>query len=98
MSPLTTDDIRKVAALARLKVSDDEIGRLKQQLGEILQYVHRLDNVDTSGVEPMAHAVEVTNVFRADEPRESLPREQALANAPQTDGRYFLVPPILNDQ
>ncbi len=98
MSPLTTADIRKVAALSRLTISEAEADRLKQQLGEILQYVHRLDEVDTSGVQPMAHAVEVTNVFRADEPRESLSREQALANAPQTDGRYFLVPPILNDQ
>ncbi len=98
MSLLTTDDIRKVAALSRLKVSESEAERLKQQLGEILQYVHRLDEVDTSDVEPMAHAVEVSNVFREDEPRESLSREQALANAPQADGRYFLVPPILNDQ
>jgi aspartyl-tRNA(Asn)/glutamyl-tRNA(Gln) amidotransferase subunit C len=56
-----------------------------------------LSELDTEEVEPMAHAVEVTNVFRADEPRPSLAREEALANAPEQDGQCYLVPAVLGD-
>ncbi|MGD9856260.1 MAG: Asp-tRNA(Asn)/Glu-tRNA(Gln) amidotransferase subunit GatC [Planctomycetaceae bacterium] len=98
MSPLTPDEIHKVAELARLNVTADEVDQWRHQLGAILEYVHCLDEVDTSQVLPMAHAVEVTNVLRPDVPQASLLREQALANAPQTDGSYFLVPPILADR
>lgn len=87
-----------MARLARLTVTADEVEHLGAQLGAILEYVHRLDEVDTAEVQPMAHAVEVTNVFRPDDLRPSLSRDEALANAPQTDGRYFLVPPILADR
>ena len=92
---LTSEDVRNVAHLARLQLSDEEVERFTQQLGEILAYVDQLNEVDTEGVEPMAHAIELSNVLRADEPRDSLPREAALGNAPQTDGKYFLVPQIL---
>ncbi|MBX3439604.1 MAG: Asp-tRNA(Asn)/Glu-tRNA(Gln) amidotransferase subunit GatC [Planctomycetaceae bacterium] len=95
---LTPDEIAKVADLARLTITDAERDRLQQQLADILKYVHRLDGVDTSDVVPLVHAVEVSNVLRPDVPQESLPREQALANAPQTDGLYFLVPPILEER
>lgn len=94
-TPLTPDDVRKVARLARLKLTDEEVAIYTRQLAQVLQYVERLAEVETSNVEPMAHAVELENVFRPDEPTPSLPREAALANAPQTDGRYFLVPAIL---
>lgn len=97
MSELSAEDVKKVASLARLKLTVDEIDRYQQQLDSVLSYVHLLDEVDTSNVEPMAHAVEVVNVFRKDEPRDSLEREQALANAPQTDGKSFLVPAILEE-
>ncbi|MCA9073966.1 MAG: Asp-tRNA(Asn)/Glu-tRNA(Gln) amidotransferase subunit GatC [Planctomycetaceae bacterium] len=97
MSELSADDVKKVASLARLKLSPEEIARYQEQLDNVLSYVHRLDEVDTADVEPMAHAVEVVNVFRRDEPRASLDREQALANAPQSDGQYFLVPAILDE-
>jgi aspartyl-tRNA(Asn)/glutamyl-tRNA(Gln) amidotransferase subunit C len=96
MSRLTRDDVQKVARLARLKLREDELDRFTSQLGQVLEYVRLLDELDTRDVEPMAHAVEVTNVWRADEVAPSLPREAALSNAPQTDGRYFLVPPILD--
>ena len=92
---LTGDEVRDVAHLARLQLSDEEVERLTQQLGEILTHVEQLNEVDTEGVEPMAHAIELSNVLRADDPRDSLPREAALGNAPQTDGKYFLVPQIL---
>lgn len=92
---LTPDDAASVALLARLKLSDEELAVYTSQLGTILEYVEMLDEVDTADVEPMVHAVELANVFREDVSRDSLPREAALANAPRTDGRYFLVPDVL---
>ena len=96
MAVLSRGDVEKVALLARLKLNDAELDRMTQQLGSILGYVERLGEVDTSGVEPMAHAVERTNVFRDDVETPMLPVDAALANAPKTDGRYFLVPQILD--
>lgn len=93
----SADEIRQVANLARLTISDEDVERLQGQLSSILKYVERLNEVDTSQVEPMVHAIELTNVFRADEPAPSLPREAALANAPRSDGSYFLVPPIFDE-
>lgn len=92
---LPRETVLKVAALARLQLTDDEIDRLTVQLSATLDYVARLDEVDVSNVEPMVHAIEMPNVLRADEPIPSLPRTAALANAPKTDGRYFLVPAII---
>jgi aspartyl-tRNA(Asn)/glutamyl-tRNA(Gln) amidotransferase subunit C len=94
-NPLTAADVRKVATLARLTLSDEEVARFTRQLGVVLQYVDQLNEVDVTGVEPLVHAIEVENVLRADETTPSLPRDQALANAPKQDGKYFLVPPIL---
>ncbi len=95
---LDTEKVRKVAVLARLKLSDAEIGDYATKLGNVLKYVDTLNEVDTAGVEPMVHAVELSNVFRADEVQPSLPREAALQNAPKTDGTFFLVPQILEDK
>lgn len=92
---LSRDDVVKVAKLSRLKLSDSEIDAIKSQLGRVLEYVDILNEVDTDGVEPMAHAVEQFNVLRDDVSRPSLPREDALSNAPKTDGRFFQVPAIL---
>jgi aspartyl-tRNA(Asn)/glutamyl-tRNA(Gln) amidotransferase subunit C len=91
-------DVEKIALLSRLKLSDAELERLTAELGQVLDYVAILNEVSTEDVEPMAHAVEVSNVFREDAMRESLPREQALANAPKTDGRCFLVPQIIESE
>ena len=97
-APLTREDVMKVALLARLKLSEAELETFTAQLGHVLQYVDILNEVDTAVVEqPMAHAVELSNVFREDVVRPSLPRDEALANAPKSDGRYFLVPPILEE-
>ena len=95
-TPLMPDEVRKVARLARLKLSEDEVATYTRQLGQVLGYIDRLSEVDTNGVEPMAHAIEMDNVVRADEPRDSLPREAALSNAPKADTRFFQVPPILD--
>jgi aspartyl-tRNA(Asn)/glutamyl-tRNA(Gln) amidotransferase subunit C len=98
MSQLTPETVRRVARLARLKLDDNEIEQMTTDLSKVLDYVEQLNAVDSSNVEPMAHAIEFTDVFRPDEPRPSLPRDLALANAPKTDGRYFLVPPILEEK
>lgn len=67
------------------------------QLGQIIEYMELLDELDTKDVAPMAHAVEVTNVFRDDVPGESLDRVDALANAPDHDDEFFLVPAVLGE-
>ena len=93
---LTPADVRKVASLARLKVSDAEVASLTTDLTAILGYVDVLNEIDTTGIEPMVHAVELNNVLRADTVVESLPRAAALSNAPRSDGEYFLVPAIID--
>ncbi len=93
---LTPHDVRKVASLARLKVSDAEVESLLGDLTAILDYVDVLNEVDTTGVPPMVHAVELHDVLRADVIGESLPVAEALRNAPRTDGKHFLVPAIID--
>ncbi len=93
---LTRDDVAKVALLGRLKLSAEELERMTSQLGRVLEYVDILNEVDTASVEPLAHPVELANVFREDVERPCLSREEALANAPKTDGRFFVVPAILD--
>jgi aspartyl-tRNA(Asn)/glutamyl-tRNA(Gln) amidotransferase subunit C len=89
-------DVRQVASLARLELDEAEIATFGPQLARVLEYVEQLGELDIDDLEPMAHAVEVTDVFRDDVPRPSLPREAALANAPKQDGRTFVVPAILD--
>lgn len=93
---LTRADVLKVANLARLKLSEAEVADYTAKLGSILEYVESLNEVETEDVEPMVHAVELSNVFRRDEVVPSLTREAALSNAPKTDGQFFLVPQILD--
>jgi len=92
------DEVLKVAALARLSLTDAEIDEFGPQLTQILGYVETLNEVDVEDTKPMPHAVDVRNVFRSDQKRASLPREAALSNAPKTDGRYFQVPQILEQK
>jgi len=92
------DEVLKVASLARLSLSDQEIDEFGKQLTQILGYVETLNEVDVEGATPMPHAVDERNVFRKDQPHESLTREAALSNAPQTDGQFFLVPQILDQK
>jgi aspartyl-tRNA(Asn)/glutamyl-tRNA(Gln) amidotransferase subunit C len=94
---LSRADVEKVALLARLRLSEDELEHMTGQLADIVGYVDQLSEVDTTGVEPMAHAVELTNVFADDEIEPSLPREAALANAPRHNERGYLVPPVLGE-
>ena len=74
---LTQDEVLKVASLSRLKLSETEVTALGEQMGSVLKYIAMLDELDTADIEPMAHAIEISNVFRDDQLQESLPREQA---------------------
>jgi aspartyl-tRNA(Asn)/glutamyl-tRNA(Gln) amidotransferase subunit C len=92
--PLTSQQVDWVAHLARLTLSPDELAAMTDQLGKIIDYVNQLQNVDTEGVEPLAHALDVANVFRDDEPAPSLSTDAALANAPDRRGEYYGVPAV----
>ena len=94
---ISRSDIEKVALLARLRLTDEELDTMTEQLAQIVGYVDQLSEVDTNDVEPMAHAIELANVFKDDRVAPSLPREEALANAPHHDGRGYLVPAVLGD-
>ena len=91
-------NVQKVASLARLSLSDDELRSAGEQLSTILDYVRLLDEVDTTNVAPLPHPVPAENVFRDDRIVPSLPREAALANAPKSDGQFFIVPRILEEK
>ena len=93
---LTLDEVRKVARLARLELGEDALARMQQQLSAILDYVYQLQQLNTDGVEPLAHPLPVQNVFRADEPAASLPVTEALQNAPARTGDYFAVPAVFD--
>jgi aspartyl-tRNA(Asn)/glutamyl-tRNA(Gln) amidotransferase subunit C len=88
------DQVLHVAKLARLELSDDEIERFREQLSAILEAVGTVSELDLSGVEPTSHPLDVVNVWDEDEPRACLPREDALANAPDPEDGYFGVPPV----
>jgi len=94
---ISRSDVERVALLARLELDESQIDALTPQIAEVVAYVDQLGEVDTDGVEPMAHAVELSNVLRADEVRPGLSHEAALANAPRTDGVGFRVPAVLGD-
>ena len=89
--------VRKVAKLARLELSDAEVEEFTGQLSAILGYVEKMNELDTNGVEPLAHCLPISNVLREDCVKESLGTEKTLANAPQRDGDFFKVPKILDD-
>jgi len=94
---IDAEQVRKVAKLSRLDLSDAEIAEFTDQLGAILGYVEKMNELDTSQVEPLAHCLPISNVFRADEVKPSLGTEKVLANAPEQDAPFFKVPKILDD-
>jgi aspartyl-tRNA(Asn)/glutamyl-tRNA(Gln) amidotransferase subunit C len=89
--------VRKVARLARLALTEEEVAEFTGQLSAILDYVEKMNELNTDDVEPLAHCLPISNVFRRDCVKESLGTEKALANAPQRDGDFFKVPKILDD-
>lgn len=94
---LSRKEVEKVAMLARLRLSDDELVTMTSQLGHVLDYIQQLETINTEDVEPLAHSLDLHNVLAEDELVESLPREKALAAAPKADDECFLVPAVLGD-
>lgn len=95
-TPIDKELVKKVAHLARLAVTEEEVATFARELGDILEYVEQLSQVDTEGVEPLAHPLALTDVTRADEPHTSLDPEKALSNAPARQGQFFKVPAVLD--
>ena len=93
---LSLDEVRKVARLARLELPEDDLVRMQAQISAILDYVAQLNELDTEGVEPLAHPLPVQNVFRPDEEAPSLPPDAALQNAPNRVDNYFGVPAVFD--
>ena len=92
---ITASQIEHMAHLARLSFNPSEIEGFSKQLNDILGYISKLEELDTSRVEPTTHALELTNAFRKDEVRPSLPVEKTLSNAPEREKRGFVVPKII---
>jgi aspartyl-tRNA(Asn)/glutamyl-tRNA(Gln) amidotransferase subunit C len=95
---ITRADVEHVAQLARLALSDEEVDALTAELGVILDHAAQVSALDTHGVPPTAHPIPLVNVFRADEPRPGLPRDEVLAAAPAAEDERFRVPRILGEE
>jgi len=94
---ITTDDVAKVAKLARLRLSEDELSRFTEQLAAVLEHAADLESLDLDGVEPMARPVPLANVLRPDVPGPALARDEVLAAAPLAEDGMFRVPPVLGE-
>ncbi|MBT5366373.1 MAG: Asp-tRNA(Asn)/Glu-tRNA(Gln) amidotransferase subunit GatC [Phycisphaerae bacterium] len=92
---LTTDEVRHIATLARLALSDTEIEKAKEDLSTIFEHINRLNEIDTSGVDPLDHPTELQNASRNDTTTSTLSQEQVLANAPAVKDVFFDVPKVL---
>ena len=91
MTRISSDEIRHLAALCRISMSDDEVGAMREQMSNILDNIDILNRVDTRGETPTGHSVDLVSVMREDEARDSIPLEDALANAPNREGDFIRV-------
>ena len=94
---ITNEQVRHIGKLGRIELTDEQVELFAGQLADILGYFDKLQELDTDDVQPMAHAVEIHNVLAADEVRPSLSPADALANAPERDGDFFMVPKVIGD-
>lgn len=92
---ITRDEVRHVAVLARLELTEAEELRMTEQMNDILSYMDKLNELDTTSIPATTHAIQLQNVFRADQVHPSMDREKSLANAPQSDGVSFIVPKVI---
>jgi aspartyl-tRNA(Asn)/glutamyl-tRNA(Gln) amidotransferase subunit C len=93
-SALTKVEVEHIAELAKIELTESEKELFRDQLGRILEYFRKIDELDLEDVEPTTHVLDVSNVFRDDEPRESLPPGEVLRNASEKEGRYFKAPRV----
>ncbi len=94
--PVSVKDVQYIARLAKLRLSEQELPQMTQQLNKILEYMDQLNELDTEDVQPLAHPLQMENVFREDVRQPSLKPEEALANAPERKGNYFSVPKVVH--
>jgi aspartyl-tRNA(Asn)/glutamyl-tRNA(Gln) amidotransferase subunit C len=92
---ITKQEVLHVAHLARLNVDEAMVDRFSEQLGKILEYVETLNQLDTTGVAPTSHAIDMSNAFREDALSASIDRQSAMSNAPQEDDGSFIVPKVI---
>ena len=92
---ISNEEVLHVAHLARLNIDEADAATFAAQLGQILEYVEKLSAIDTTGVTPTAHAVEMANAFRTDAVHQHLETEQAVANAPEAADGHFIVPKVI---
>ena len=95
---LTREEVAHIAQLARLELTEEEIARYREQLSDVLDYVARLQGLDTADIPPTASGLPPRTVLREDEPRPGLPRDEVLANAADTENGQFRVPPVFGGQ
>jgi aspartyl-tRNA(Asn)/glutamyl-tRNA(Gln) amidotransferase subunit C len=95
---ISIQDVEHVASLAKLSFTEEEKKKLVSQLNEILHYMEQLNALDTENVEPLSHVIRLGNVFREDDPRPSLDRDEALKNAPAKTDEFFRVPKVIGDR
>ncbi len=94
---VTIKDVEHVAKLARLSFPEAEKEKMTHQLNDILKYMEQLNSLDTSNVEPLSHVIELNNVFREDEAKPCVTREEALKNAPSKSEKFFKVPKVIGE-
>jgi aspartyl-tRNA(Asn)/glutamyl-tRNA(Gln) amidotransferase subunit C len=94
---LSAEEVRKVADLARLELSEADVETMARQLSAIVDYINQLQQVNTDGVEPLAHALDLHDVFRDDVPGKSLSECEALANAPARKDNFYSVPAVFGE-
>ena len=94
---ISKDDVIHVAELARLEFGEEELEKFTEQLGNILEYIERLSELDTKGVEPTSHVLDISTPLREDRVEEWITPEQVLGNAPQREDDFFAVPKVIED-
>lgn len=95
---VTSEMIDRLAQLAKLKFSEEEKKELKTDLERMIEFVEKLKEVDTTGVEPLLHITNAVNILREDEVKQTITKEEALLNAPLTDGNFFKVPKVIKKE
>ena len=95
---VTIKDVEHVAKLARLEFTEEEKKMFTRQLNQILEYMEKLNELDTTNVEPLSHVIDLSNVFREDRVRPSCPVEEVLKNAPAKTEKFFKVPKVIGER